>query len=166
LERGLVVARGTGYVTIGLLLATLTVTPFSRALRHATAYRRPFGLATAVASLLHLAAVVALDDSVLRLPLVLDPHSRTGFLSFLVLMVLGLTSFPGVVRALHVRLWKPLHRMVYGATALGLLHLAQSAFASRHLTLLLVVATVLLLAVRPLSVAIGRRRGNVASAPR
>ena len=42
-----------------------------------------------------------------------------------------MTSVPRAVRALRVRLWKPLHRLSYAAAALVVLHLVLSPFVER-----------------------------------
>lgn len=157
LERRLFLARGSGYVAISLLLATLAVTPLARAFHGGAKYRRPLGLATAAGALVHLGFVLALDGSILRLPLVLEPHSRTGLLALIILLLLAVTSFPRVVRALRLRLWKPLHRMVYGAAVLSLVHVAQSAFAPRRTVLLITGAMAFLLAIRVVRVWSPRR---------
>lgn len=149
-ENVLAGARITGWAALATLMLALSVTPASRiatrlgaratALRRVTDARRTLGIASALLAVAH--AGVALGgylrgawDVVLTWP-----YLRAGLVALAILVALLVTSFPPVVRALRVRLWKPLHRLAYGAALFTLVHLVLSPFASRTITLSLFAA--------------------------
>jgi len=121
-------SRVSGWVAALLLLASLATSPFGPgAPKTVKRWRRAFGVGAAVASLAHLGLGLAgpLRDS-------LDaiwtwPTYRAGALAALILTALLVTSFS---RTKRVKVWKPLHRLVYVAGALVLLHLLRLPFAS------------------------------------
>lgn len=118
----------TGLWTLRFLLLSLAVTP----LRELTGwtklipYRRTFGLfalfyasvhfLTYIVFLLQFRWAEILDDILER------PYITVGFLAFLILVLLGSTSTKAMMRKLGRR-WKQLHRLVYVANVLGLIHL-------------------------------------------
>jgi sulfoxide reductase heme-binding subunit YedZ len=116
----------TGSWCIRFLLISLAVMParwvfgWPRVMQ----IRRMLGLAALGYGLVHLALYVG--DQHLRLGHVLleivkRPYLSTGFTALLGLAVLGWTSTDGWLRRLG-REWKPLHRLAYPLTALGILH--------------------------------------------
>lgn len=60
---------------------------------------------------------------------IIDPQLRAGFAALCILVLLAVTSFRAPVRLLRITLWKPLHRLMYLAAALAVLHLALSPMA-------------------------------------
>lgn len=130
--RSFAMARISGWVAIAGLAFGLALRPLRRVppLRALSVWRRAVGISTAFAAAVH----VALS---LRGPLdgawnaVLTwPYLQAGALAFVVLVLLLLTSFPRVVRALHIRHWKVLHRLVYAAAIFTLAHLMLSPWGS------------------------------------
>ncbi len=117
----------TGLAAIVLLLATLAITP----LRRLTGWselirlRRMLGLWSFAYVLLH--AVIyfvfdqPLDPALIWSDTVEHPRIAVGFAAFLLLIPLALTSTTAMIRRLGGR-WGLLHRLVYPATVLGLLH--------------------------------------------
>jgi sulfoxide reductase heme-binding subunit YedZ len=140
-ERELLLARVTGYGAVASLAAALLATPalrmWTRLGRAApskatvSAYRRAFGKAAAWLALAHGALMffTYLGSEVLGL---VRPYLRSGGLAALLLALLLLTSYPRVVRALRVRLWKELHRLAYVAALLVVHHLALAPFAPKR----------------------------------
>jgi DMSO/TMAO reductase YedYZ heme-binding membrane subunit len=63
------------------------------------------------------------------------PHRASGLLALAVLLLLLLTSFDTVIQRLHLRYWKPLHRLAFAAALLVLQHLALSPSCPRWLVL-------------------------------
>ncbi len=117
----------TGLLTLALLLLSLACTP----LRHLTGWtwpariRRALGLLAFGYGALHFA--VYLLDHGLNLGQILEdvlkrPFVTAGFAALLLLWPLALTSTPRSVKRLGFARWTRLHRLVYAAAALGVLH--------------------------------------------
>lgn len=152
LERALWLARASGWSAAGALLLTLTMSPIARLQAAIGARRPPPGLWLALrrslgitAALLGIAHAVTAAFGFLHSDwhAIIDlAYLRAGLLTLAILVPLLVTSFPALTRALGVTLWKPLHRLAYGAAALLLQHLLLSPFAPRRLVLALFLATV------------------------
>ena len=120
--------RASGEWTLRLLCLTLAVTP----LREATGwsalarFRRILGVATFGWALLHLLAYAWLDMGLVAADILRDiarrPFILVGTLTLLLMLPLAATSFDRAVRALGARRWRALHRAVYAAAPLALLH--------------------------------------------
>lgn len=114
-----------GEVAILLLLLVLSLTPLRRisVLSGLNRFRRMLGLFVFFYALLHLSAYALLlvdwqnfvEDLYSRL------YVTAGFVAFVILLLLALTSPRVMVRRLGRR-WKPLHRMVYLAVFVALIH--------------------------------------------
>jgi sulfoxide reductase heme-binding subunit YedZ len=121
------VTHVTGEWTLRLLLATLAVTPLRRILGRPglAPYRRTLGLLAFTYACLHLATYVALDLTFDLGAVVEDvakrPYITVGFTAFCLLVPLAATSTRAMVRRLGRR-WVTLHRLVYVAAALGVVH--------------------------------------------
>lgn len=118
----------TGQWSVGLLIAALLVTPLrhlrgSSALsRHLLSYRRPIGVAAFGYAALH--AGVYLErkwGAGLILAEGLEPDLATGWVAFLIMLILAATSNNPSVSALGRR-WKRLHRSVYLVAVLTFAH--------------------------------------------
>lgn len=128
----------TGSAALVLLLASLAVSPLGRAwgtarLRPA---RRVLGLAALAWAGLHAAITAVLDlglDPALALEELRErPHMAAGAAALALLLPLGATSNRASMRRLGRR-WKLLHRLVYLAGALAVLHVAlQGKFGPRE----------------------------------
>lgn len=110
-----------------LLLVTLAVTPVRRftGWNGAVRFRRLLGLFAFFYLTLHLLAYAVLDQW-LELPYIIEdvlerPYIAVGFTAFVLLTPLAVTSTRGWIRRLGKR-WTKLHRLVYVAAALGVLH--------------------------------------------
>jgi len=145
----LLFARATGWSAALALLASLATTPAERLLRiRLRGWRRRFGLVAATLAAAH--AVVALTGRLegAWAAVVGWPHLRAGALALGILFALALTSSPRLTRALRVRAWKPLHRLVYAAGALAWLHVYRGAYAPRFAVLLFGALLLLALGLR------------------
>lgn len=117
----------TGDWTLRLLLATLAVTPLRRLTGRSwlLRLRRMLGLFAFFYAVLHVVVYVWLDRQLTWMEIVVDiaerPYITLGFVAFVILLVLAATSPRAVVRRLG-RNWKRLHRAVYAAAVLGVLH--------------------------------------------
>lgn len=151
----------TGHWTLRFLLLTLAATPLRRLggwnglLRH----RRLLGLAAAGYALAHLLIYAVLDQGLLWRQIGRDilerPFITAGMAGFVLLLPLAATSFDAAIRRLGARRWQALHRLVYPATALALLHFWWKVKADTREPALYAAVFGLLLAARFVT---GRRR--------
>lgn len=117
----------TGDWTLRLLLLSLAVTPARRLFRipALAPLRRTLGLAAFGYAALHLLTYVGLDQGFAWSYLLEDVSDRryvtAGFTAFLCLVPLALTSTRRAQRRLGRR-WQVLHRLVYVAAILGVIH--------------------------------------------
>ncbi|TFG88465.1 MAG: sulfoxide reductase heme-binding subunit YedZ [Gemmatimonadales bacterium] len=117
----------TGLAVLNLLLVTLAITPLRRYLtwNFLGQYRRMLGLSAFAYAVVHLLIYVVFDQS-LDPRLIWDdtiehPRIAVGALALLLLTPLAITSTDNMIRRLGKN-WGRLHRLVYPATALGVLH--------------------------------------------
>ena len=135
------------------LLITLAVTPIRRVTRwnRIVKVRRPLGLFAFFYLCLHLLTYVGLDQLFAMEYIVEDvverPYITVGFAAFLLLVPLAITSTRGWIRRLGRR-WQRLHRLVYPATALGVLHFYWQVKADTLWPLVAAGALVVLLLLR------------------
>ncbi|MFN8651081.1 MAG: protein-methionine-sulfoxide reductase heme-binding subunit MsrQ [Gemmatimonadales bacterium] len=117
----------TGLATLILLLVTLAVTPLRKYAHwgELIRLRRMLGLYAFFYVLLHALTYFVFDQSLdpglIWADTVKHPRIAVGFVSFLMLIPLAVTSTDGMIRRLGKR-WGKLHRLVYPATLLGVLH--------------------------------------------
>ena len=117
----------TGMTALGLLLGTLAITPLRRATRinPLIRLRKPLGLWSYAYATIHLGCYLVFDQSLLWGEIVHDiakrPYITVGFSAWLILGVLAVTSPNAMVRRLGKR-WQALHRLIYVAATLGVLH--------------------------------------------
>ncbi len=118
----------TGITALILVLSTLTITP----LRQATGWnplirlRRLVGLWAWWYALMHFLTWAVFDRELSLAGMWEDIAERTwitvGFSAFVLLTLLAATSPRRMVRWLGGKRWQALHRLVYVAAALGVLH--------------------------------------------
>lgn len=121
-------ALETGRWALRLLMLSLAITP----LRELTGFavlaplRRTMGLFALFYATLHvivyLVFLLELRWSEIGGDILERPYITVGFVSFLILLALGVTSIKVVMRKMGRR-WKTLHQAVYAAAILGVLHL-------------------------------------------
>jgi methionine sulfoxide reductase heme-binding subunit len=147
------VLHHTGWWALVLLLATLAVTPARRVTRRneLVRMRRPLGLFAFFYATLHLAIYAGLDQ-VLAWSFILEdiverPFITIGVAAWLLLLPLAVTSTRGWVVRLGRR-WVALHKLVYLAAPLGILHYFWRVRADTREPILFAVALVALLALR------------------
>jgi sulfoxide reductase heme-binding subunit YedZ len=122
------VTRTLGETALQLLLASLAPTPLRILFRLAwpLTLRRLLGLFAFVYVVLHFAVWVVLDHF-FDWPTMLDdvvkrPWITVGVAALLLLVPLAATSTTAMVRRLGGTAWRRLHRLVYAAAVLGVLH--------------------------------------------
>lgn len=122
------ITHGTGDWTLRFLLLTLAVTP----IRTLTGwnllirFRRMLGLFAYFYASLHLLTYVWLDKFFAWSEMARDiprrPFITIGFLAFVVLVPLAVTSTAGMIRWMGGRAWRRLHRLVYLSAVAGVVH--------------------------------------------
>lgn len=155
----------TGKAAITLLVASLAITPLKMLLKWNVLHslRRIFGVYAFVYVALHLLTFVWLDYG-LSLPLIYEaifekPYALVGFLAFLILLPLAITSTRGWMKRLG-KTWTKLHKWVYLAGILAVAHyvlLVKNAY-TQPLTYAVVLGVLLLLRLKPIRQAIVRWR--------
>ncbi len=121
-------SHGTGDWALYFLLLTLSITP----LRQLTGYtqllriRRLLGLFAFFYSLVHVLLWLVFDHSLFWQGMWADiierPYITVGFLAFILMLPLALTSNRFMIKKLGGKRWQQLHRLTYVVCALGLLH--------------------------------------------
>ena len=120
--------RALGDWTLRLLCLTLAVTPLRRwcGLSALARWRRGLGLWAFCYGLLHLLAYAWLDQALawreIGADVVQRPFIAAGLAAWLIMLPLAATSFDAVIRWLGAARWRCLHRAVYPAAGLALLH--------------------------------------------
>ncbi|MBF0179066.1 MAG: sulfoxide reductase heme-binding subunit YedZ [Magnetococcales bacterium] len=121
------VIRFLGDWALRWLLITLMISPLARltGLAQLHPLRRMAGLCAFCYALLHVSGYVVLDQffdwSAIMTDLRKRPYITFGFLAFLSLIPLAMTSTNGWIRRLRTR-WRTLHRLVFPALLLALAH--------------------------------------------
>jgi sulfoxide reductase heme-binding subunit YedZ len=166
------VLRWLGTWTLVALLATLSITP----LRWVTGWawlirlRRMLGLYAFFYGTLHVTAYVWIDHFFDWAEIVGDiakrPYLTFGFVAYVLMIPLAITSTNAMVRRLGGRNWRRLHRIVYVVAVLGVLHYWYHKLAKNDLETPTIYALVLgaLLGIRLLRW-VGRRGVTLPMSP-
>ncbi len=122
-----VITHETGQWGLRFLLITLAVTPLAK-ITHSgwlIQFRRLLGLYCFFYALIHFSIYLVLDlsfDFGFLVEDIIDrPYITVGFLGFVVLVSLAVTSPLGIRRRM-AKNWTRLHKLVYAAGALGVVH--------------------------------------------
>lgn len=122
------VEHTTGDWVLRFLVITLAITPFRKLLRlpQLIRFRRMMGLFAFFYLCLHFTTWLWLDRyfdwSQIRDDLTKRPFIMVGFAAFLLLIPLAITSTAGWIRRLGGKRWQLLHRLIYIAAVLGVIH--------------------------------------------
>jgi sulfoxide reductase heme-binding subunit YedZ len=168
------VQRWLGTWTLVALLATLAITPLRRLTGWAwlVRLRRMLGLYAFFYGTLHVAAYVWIDHVFDWNAIVEDiakrPYLTFGFVAYVLMIPLAVTSTNAMVKRLGGRNWQRLHRAVYAIAVLGVLHYWYHKLAKNDLAQPTIYAAVLglLLGARLLHWAGARHRTTLAAAMR
>jgi sulfoxide reductase heme-binding subunit YedZ len=118
----------TGTWTLRLLVATLAVTPLRRLTgwNDLIKFRRMLGLLAFLYATLHVSTYVVLDQFFDPASILGDiakrPFITAGFVGFVLMVPLAVTSTAGWIRRLGGRRWQRLHRLAYISAAAGVVH--------------------------------------------
>ena len=148
-----------GDTSLVILLVTLSVTPIRRLTgwNDLAPLRRPLGLFAFFYLTTHFLWYAVVDEGLAFEFIVEDvierPYILAGFTAWLMLIPLAITSTKGWIRRLKKN-WQKLHRLVYVATGLGVLHFYWQVKADTYWPL---VATTVLVALMLLRIRQARR---------
>ena len=143
--------RATGDWTLRSLCLVLALTPLRTLIAwpELARFRRLLGLLTYLYAMLHLACYALFDMGLELADVLADipkrPFILVGFVAWLLLSAMALTSFNRAIRALGAKRWQMLHRSVYAVAVLAVLHFAWMRAGKNNLDEVLVYAAVLAL---------------------
>jgi sulfoxide reductase heme-binding subunit YedZ len=118
----------TGDWVLRFLVLTLCITPFRKLfnLPDLIRFRRMLGLFAFSYLCIHFLTYLVLDQSLDLAAIWKDiakrPFITVGFLGFLLLLPLAITSTAGWIRRLGGKRWQILHRAIYFAAVAGVIH--------------------------------------------
>ncbi len=120
--------HGTGDWTLRFLVFTLCITPLRKLLKlpDLIRFRRMLGLFAFFYVCLHFLTYLGPDQSFDLAGMWKDvakrPYITVGFTAFVLLIPLAITSTTGWIRRLGGKRWQMLHRSIYCAAVLGVIH--------------------------------------------
>lgn len=120
--------HATGLWTLRFLIFTLTITPLRKLLKlpELIRFRRMLGLFAFFYVCLHFLTYIGPDQNFDLAAMWKDVEKRryitVGFLGFVLLIPLAITSTAGWIRRLGGKRWQILHRSIYGAATCGVIH--------------------------------------------
>ena len=120
--------RATGDWTLRFVCIVLAVTPLRNISNtpQLARFRRMLGLFVYFYVVIHLLSYswfdMSFDVADIANDIVKRPFILVGFLAFLLLTPLAATSFNAAIKAVGVKRWQLLHKLVYAIAGLGLLH--------------------------------------------
>ena len=139
-----------GLWALRFLILTLAITPLRQlAGVNLLRYRRALGLSAFYYVLMHLTTYLVLDQGLdfhaIGADILKRPYITIGMTCFIVLLPLGLTSNNLAIRRLGGKMWQGLHRFVYLAAILAVLHFLMSvkSWSIEPATYALIVAILL-----------------------
>lgn len=121
-------SRSTGELTLRFLCLVLAISPLRVVfgLSALARFRRMLGLFVYAYVCLHLLSYAWFDMGFDPMDMARDiakrPFILVGFIAFLLLTPLALTSFNRAIKAMGARRWQQLHRAVYLVAGLAVLH--------------------------------------------
>jgi sulfoxide reductase heme-binding subunit YedZ len=143
-----------GFWTLTLLLATLAPTPIQivTGWKWPLRLRRMLGLEAFLYVCLHFAVYLGLDQffdwSAIGKDIAKRPFITVGFTALVLLIPLAITSTDGMVRRLGFVRWKRLHRLIYVAAVLGVIHFVWRVKSDLRQPLIFAAVLALLLTIR------------------
>ena len=122
------ITHSTGTWTLVGLLTTLSITPLRKisGWNWLIRLRRMLGLFTFFYACLHFTTYIWLDQFFDMQTVVKDvikrPFITVGFLAFVLLIPLAVTSTNAMMKRLGGKKWQTLHRLIYAIAVLGVVH--------------------------------------------
>jgi sulfoxide reductase heme-binding subunit YedZ len=160
------ITHATGDWTLRFLAITLAVSPLRRLLRlpELIRFRRMLGLFAFFYGCLHFTTYLWLDKFFNFDEIAKDvwkrPFITAGFLGFISMAPLALTSTAGWIRRLGGRRWQMLHRLIYISAIAGVVHYYWLVKSDVRKPLLYGAIVFVLLAERVVRWGVGQRRAR------
>lgn len=166
--------HGTGDWTLRFLLITLSITPLRKLLSMPALikFRRMLGLFAFFYGCLHFTTYLWADKFFnvheILADIVKRKYITVGFLAFVLLVPLAITSTAGWIRRLGGKRWQALHRLIYFSAIAGVIHYLWLVKADIHKPLEYGAILAALLAYRVIAWQrqSAARSGSVATLPR
>ena len=123
-----VITHSTGDWTIRFLLITLAITPLRKItkLNWLIRFRRMLGLFAFFYGTLHLFTYLWFDKDFVLADILADVGKRrfitVGFLGFVLMIPLAVTSTAWAIRKMGGKRWQALHRLIYFSAIAGVIH--------------------------------------------
>jgi sulfoxide reductase heme-binding subunit YedZ len=123
-----VITHSTGDWTIRFLLITLAITPLRKItkLNWLIRFRRMLGLFAFFYGSLHLLTYLWFDKDFVLADILADVAKRrfitVGFLGFVLMIPLAVTSTAWAIRNMGGKRWQALHRLIYFSAIAGVIH--------------------------------------------
>ena len=158
------VTRTLGDWTLRILLTSLAMTPLRILTGSAIpiVFRRLLGLFAFAYVILHFSVWIVLDFffdwEQMAADIVKRPYITVGVTALVLLTPLAVTSTSAMIKRLGARNWRRLHRLVYVAAMLGVLHYLWLAKVGVHTPWIYVAVLTVLLGVRVFDVVRRRTR--------
>jgi len=122
------IIRTTGVLAILFLILSLAITPLAQyfKLSWSIKHRRWLGLWSFYYALIHLMAYAVFDKELAFLSILLDikkrPFILLGFIGFLIMLPLAITSTNSMIRKMGGKKWKNLHKLTYIVAIVTAIH--------------------------------------------
>ena len=158
------ITHSTGTWALAILLISLAITPLRKIkkLNWLISLRRMVGLYSFFYASLHLLTYVVFDlnfdFSGVAKDIAKRPFITIGFAAFVLLVPLAITSNKFSIRKLTGKRWNQLHRLVYPAAILGIVHFYWLVKSDVRQPVLYAVILILLFGVRMIGKYLGRQR--------
>jgi methionine sulfoxide reductase heme-binding subunit len=164
------ITHRTGDWTLRFIIITLAITPVRKTLKipPLIRFRRMLGLFAFFYVCLHFCTWMVLDKFFDWSDMWADIHKRPfitlGFIGFVLLIPLAITSTAGWIRRLGGKRWQMLHRLVYVTAILGVIHYYWSVKSDHREPIVYAAILAVLLLWRCADWVMGRRKPVAAGA--
>ena len=147
----------SGYAAVVALALSLFVSPIVHTskrmnvklpLPYFMAFRRSLGLLATWFAAVHLAVVTGTYLHGKWGALTENVFLSSGLLTFALLLLLSLSSFPSLCKRLKIKMWKELHMLVYACGVFAAFHLSLGSFSPDWVLLLNIIILPFLLVMR------------------
>ena len=158
------ITHSTGTWALAILLISLTITPLRniKKLNWLISLRRMIGLYSFFYASLHFLTYIVFDlnfnFSGVAKDIAKRPFITIGFAAFVLLLPLAITSNKFSIRKLTGKRWNQLHRLVYPAAILGIVHFYWLVKSDVRQPVIYGVILILLFGVRMIGKYLGRQR--------
>lgn len=148
-----VLEQELGRLSLQFLLGSLAISPLMRFGRiNLIKFRKALGLLAFGYLTLHFLTWLFLDLQLrwgeIGADIVKRPYITVGFVAFLLLIPLAMTSWQGAIRRMGAQAWGRLHRLVYAAVLLGAVHFIMQERVWTRESLVYLAAAILLVGLR------------------